>query len=71
MATAKKTKNIYQIILQQNNGYGWDDVESGETNSSYSLNLKKIKEDLKKLKVEYKTAQPRASLRTIHRSTKR
>jgi hypothetical protein len=39
MAAVKKNKYKYEIILQQNNGYGWDDVESWETNSSYSANI--------------------------------
>lgn len=71
MAAVKKNKYKYEIILQQNNGYGWDDVESWETNSSYSANLREIKSELKSLKENYKQAQRNASLRTIHRASKR
>jgi len=65
----KKLKNKYETILQQNNGYGWDDVENWKTNSTFSAMSKEDKVELKRLKVEYKIAQPRASLRVINRKT--
>jgi len=64
----KKNKYEYEVILQQNNGYGWDDIETFQTNSTY--NLGKIKKaELVYLKKEYKIAQANAPLRTIHRKT--
>ncbi len=61
-------KNTYEVILQQNNGYGWDDVEYWETNSTFRL-TKEEREDLKYLKSEYRRAQPASSLRVIRRRT--
>ena len=66
---ARNLKYNYQTILQQNNGFGWDDLESWETNSSYSGMSKENKLELKKLKIEYKIAQPSAALRVINRRT--
>ena len=69
MAT-KKLKNKYETILQQNNGSGWDDVESWDNNSTYTGMSKKDLTELKRLKSEYKIAQPRSKLRVIHRKTR-
>lgn len=68
-AEAKKLKNKYETILQQNNGYGWDDVEIWETNSTFSGMSNKDKAEMKRLKSEYKIAQPRSPLRVINRKT--
>ena len=65
----KTRRNNYEVILQQNNGYGWDDVETFETNSSFALG-KGDRDELKRLKDEYRIAQPSAALRTIHRATR-
>lgn len=67
--TVKTNKFQYEVILQQNNGFGWDDVEFFETKSNYLLN-KDDKEELKRLRIEYRIAQPFAALRTIHRKAK-
>ena len=64
---ARNLKYNYQTILQQNNGFGWDDLESWGTNSSYSGMSKEDKTELKRLKIGYKIAQPCAALRVINR----
>lgn len=64
----KKLKYKYERILQQNNGNGWDDVESWETASNYVLS-KEDSKSLKRLKAEYKIAQKNATLRVISRKT--
>lgn len=48
----KANKYKYEVILQQNNGFGWDDVESFETNSSYLLkdSMSKMRRLINKLK---------------------
>ena len=66
-----KLKNKYETILQQNNGYGWDDVETFQNNSTFSAMSKEDSAELKRLKREYKIAQPKAALRVISRKTPR
>ena len=64
-----KLKYKYLTILQQNNGYGWDDLETWNTNSSFSGMSRSDIAELKYLKAEYKRAQPSASLRVINRKS--
>ena len=65
----KTNKYTYETILQQNNGFGWDDVEYFETNSTHTGMNKEERAELKRLKIEYRIAQPSAPLRVIHRMT--
>lgn len=57
----------YQVVLQANYGYGWDDVEWYETNSTFSLS----REDAKDIVFQSKEyALGRARTRTVKRRTK-
>lgn len=66
----KTLKNEYYVILQQRctDEYGWEDVDSFKTNSTFVLS-REDREDLLNSKKEYKIAQPTLPLRTIHRKT--
>ena len=57
----------YQVVLQANYGYGWDDVDSYETNSGFSLS----REDAKDIVFQSKEyALTGARTRTVKRRTK-
>jgi hypothetical protein len=66
----KNRKYTYEIVLQQNNGYGWDDVEYFETNASFGGLTQDQWKNIKYLRAEYRIAQPGAPTRLIHRRTK-
>jgi len=68
IGSTKKLKNKYERVLQQNFGYGWDDIWSWDTDSSFYMN-KKDGAELKRLKSEYRANQPGADLRVISRKT--
>ena len=57
----------YEVVLQVNYGHGWDDVDSYETNSGFSLS----REDAKDIVFQSKEyALGRAITRTVKRRTK-
>lgn len=65
----KNNKYTYEVILQGDCGYGWDDLEVFETNSTYHLS-KAQRDELKYLRGEYRLLYKGGTLRTIRRKTK-
>jgi hypothetical protein len=68
----KKTKYIYERIIQLNHGYGWDDVESIDTNSQFAiLPYSRMKEWTDTIKDYRNNSHGRYSIRIIQRKSKR
>lgn len=68
--TPSKGKYDYEVILQQNYGSGWDDVEFFTANSQFVLTGEEKKRFVA-AKKDYQKNQPGISLRSIHRKTKK
>ena len=62
-------KYTYYKVIQQNYGYGWDDVDFYETNSRYFFESVEDKKNFKENLRLYRTELP-YPVRVVHRKEK-
>lgn len=67
MNTATKNKYTYYKVIQQNWGYGWDDVDFYECNSAYWINDKETRLSFKENLRLYRTEPGQPVCRVINR----
>lgn len=65
--SGKKNKYKYWAVIQQNFGYGWDDIVYYETDSTGYIVDPNQRKEFAREKKDYRLNQPEAKLRVVYR----